>query len=96
MTSFNSKPDQPTAEEREIIETLLKYPSLEKVFDPTAPDGYEKTKKTMNSVIAELERVVRRGTKQDAEKAEKIIEAYKTALKFLDELEDLRRKSIKR
>lgn len=91
-----AKSDKTTAEEREIIEALLKYPSLEKVFDGKLSDGYEKTKKTMSNVIAELERVIRRGTKQDAERAEKIVEAYKTALKFLEELEELRRQQARR
>lgn len=92
MNSFNPKTDKSTPEEIETIEALLKYPSLEKVFDAAAPDSYEKTKRTMNGVIAELERVIRRGTKQDAERAEKILEAYRTALNFLDELENIRRK----
>lgn len=89
-----NNPDKSTTEEREIIEALLKYPSLEKVFDGSVPDGYEKTKKKMSNVVAELERVIRRGTKQDAEQANKIVEGYKTALKFLEELEDIRRRQV--
>jgi hypothetical protein len=96
MNSFNPKTGKSTPEEIETIEALLKYPSLEKVFDERAPDSYEKTKRTMTSVIAELERVIRRGTKQDAERAETILEAYRTALNFLDELENIRRKQAKR
>ena len=96
MNSFSPKSDKSTPEEIETIEALLKYPSLEKVFDAATPDSYEKTKRTMSGVIAELERVIRRGTKQDAERAETILEAYRTALNFLDELENIRRKQAKR
>lgn len=91
-----NKPDKSTSEEREIIEALLKYPSLEKVFDKNAPKGYEKTREKMNAVIGELERVIRRGTKHDAEKAKKIFEAYQTALSFLEELENIRRQQAKK
>lgn len=96
MNSQNSKNKESTPEELETIAALLKYPSLEKVFDAGAPDGYERTKKTMNGVIVELERVLRRGTKKDAERAEIILEAYRTALNFLDELENIRRRQAKK
>lgn len=95
MSSSKSKPDKPTTAELDVIETLLKYPALEKIFDRGYSDGYEKTKRTMSAVIAELERVIRRGTKQDAEKAEKILDAYNVALKFLGELEQIRKKQTK-
>lgn len=95
MNSLGSKSDKSTPAEIETIEALLKYPSLEKVFDTSSTDGYEKTRKKMNGAIAELERVIRRGTKQDAERAEIILEAYRTALNFLDELENIRRQQMK-
>lgn len=95
MNSSNSKSEKITTEELEVIEALLKYPSLEKVFDNNSPAAYEKTRHKMNAVVVELERVVRRGTKQDAEKAEQIIEAYTTALNFLGELEQMRKQQSK-
>jgi hypothetical protein len=95
MNSSNSKPDKLTTEELELIEALLKYPSLERVFDKNSPDAYLKTKQKMTAVVMELERVMRRGTKQDAEKAKDISEAYKTALNFLNELEQMRKQQAK-
>ncbi|MGI8788221.1 MAG: hypothetical protein ACR2HG_10720 [Pyrinomonadaceae bacterium] len=81
-----------TDEEKEIIESLLSYPSLEKVFDRNQPRNLAETKRRMLSTVAELERVVRSGTKTDAAKASKIAAAYQTAIDFLDELERLRKK----
>lgn len=80
-----------TDEERETIESLLNYPSLEKVFARDAPHNLAETKRKMNATVAELERVIRGGTKTDAEKASKIAAAYRTAIDFLDELERLRK-----
>ena len=81
-----------TAEEAEIIRSLLKYPALEKVFDG-APGGFAKTREKMTATVADLERVMRRGAREDAEKAAVIIAAYQTALGFLDEIE-VRRKQV--
>ena len=75
-------------EELAIIESLLKYPSLEKVFDRT--DALPALKRRMTATLEDLERVVRRGAKEDAAKAAKVVAAYQTALKFLDELEAIR------
>lgn len=77
-------------EESELIESLFKYPSLEKVFDRTDARQFSAMKLKMQGTVAELERVIRRGSQEDAEKAAKVAEAYQTALKFLDELEMIR------
>jgi len=52
-------------------------------------------KQKMQSTIDDLERVIRRGTKDDAEKAARVVEAYKIVLGFLDELETARRAQAK-
>jgi len=78
------------AEEMEIIKSLLNYPSLEKVFDQTDLRKQPEMKQKMQFTIDDLERVIRRGTKDDAEKAARAVEAYKTVLGFLDELENMR------
>ncbi|MEP6901864.1 MAG: hypothetical protein ABJA66_08945 [Actinomycetota bacterium] len=83
--------DQLTDEEKETITSLLKYPSLEKVFDPNKPQSLAAVKQKMRSAIAELERVIRSGTKFDAEKAAEIAAAYRTTIDFLDELEQRRK-----
>ena len=82
---------QITSEELEIVESLFKYPSLEKVFDREDLTRLPVTKQKMQATLADLERVVRRGAKVDAARAATVIAAYQTALKFLDELETLRR-----
>ena len=81
--------DNLTDEEIETINTILHYPSLENVFDQEQQNLTEK-RQNMLSTVAELERVVRRGSKAEAEKATRIIEAFQTTLNFLDELEKMR------
>ena len=80
-------------EESEIIESLLKYPSLEKVFDRTDSSRLTAMKREMQATVDDLERVVRRGSQEDAAQAAKVIEAYRITLSFLDELETIRRAS---
>lgn len=79
-------------EEFEIIESLFKYPSLEKIFDPRDEKQYQALKRKMQTTVDDLERVVRRGSNSDAAKAAKVVEAYQISLKFLDDL-DARRRS---
>ncbi len=89
----NSKTDPSISpEEQELIETLLKYPSLEKVFDPADAPAFPAMKRKMQATVDDLERVVRRGSKEDAAKAAKVVEAFQISLKFLDEL-DMRRQT---
>lgn len=78
-------------EETELIESLLKYPSLEKVFDPLDEKKFSAMKLKMQTTIDDLERVVRRGSNEDAAKAAKVIEAYKISIKFLEDLDERRR-----
>lgn len=78
-------------EEMQTIETLLYYPSLEKVFDREQPQNLSDMKQKMQVTVTELERVVRRGTRAEAEKASAIIAAYQTTVGFLEELERLRK-----
>ena len=80
-------------EESELIESLFKYPSLETVFEsPDAPQ-LAAMKGKMQATVDDLERVIRRSTKEDAAKAAKVVEAYRIALSFLDELEMIRQTS---
>jgi len=81
-------PAELTEEERAAIESLVHYPSLERAY---AEDSEaKKIKRKMNESIVEFERIVRRGTKTEAEKAERILTAYRTTLGFMNELEMLR------
>ena len=81
------------AEESELIESLFKYPSLETVFDRTDASRLTAMKRRMQTTVDDLERVIRRGKKEDAGKAAKVVEAYRIAVKFLDELEKIRQAS---
>jgi pantoate kinase len=80
-------------EEAELIESLFKYPSLEAVFDSKDASQLAVMKRKMQATVDDLERVIRRGTKEDAGKAAKAVEAYRIALNFLDELETIRQAS---
>ena len=82
--------DNLTDEEIDTLNTILHYPSLENAFDQEQPQNLSEKRQKMLSTVAELERVVRRGSKAEAEKATRIIEAVQTTLNFLDELEKTR------
>lgn len=79
----------------DVIKALLNYPSLEKVFNYQHPQNKERTKQKMQTTVTELERIVRRGRKNESERAVKVITAYRTAIKFLDELEEIRNRQAK-
>lgn len=76
-------------EERGLIESLIKYPALESVFDQNAPAGFSEIKQKLLSTVTNLERVIRRGEKSDAERATIVVTAYQTAISFLSELENI-------
>lgn len=85
----DAKPEL-TDEEIELIEKLLEYPSLEKAFASGLPANKLETAKNLNSIIENLERVVRRGSQTDAEKAEKAAESCRLTLNLLNEIEQMR------
>lgn len=76
------------SESAEIIGSLVHYPSLEAAFADA--EILLAIKEKMRLAIEDLERVVRRGNKADAEKATLTIKALQATMKFLDELETLR------
>ena len=82
-------PAELTEQERATIETLINYPNLERAFGGGA-SGAENIKQKMRQTVTELERIIRRSVQSEADKAVRIINAYQTTLKFLDELEQLR------
>lgn len=90
-----NQPENSTVETAETIKSLLHYPSLERVFDPTDARRLPALKQKMRSTIDDLERVVRRGSKDDAERAARAVEAFKVTLDFLDELETARQTQSK-
>jgi len=90
MNGFNKSTENLAPSDQKIAELLLKYPSLEKVFDENQLENLPEMKSKLQDTIADLERTVRTGSKEDAEKAFRIIEACNTTLDFLAELESLR------
>ena len=80
---------EPTREERDLIESLVKYPSLENAFDRAAAPGFAEIKQKMQATVTNLERVIRRGERSDAERASVIVRAYRTTFDFLGELENI-------
>ena len=79
-----------SVQEIETIESLIKYPSLETLFDAADTSKLFKMRQNLKSTIFDSERVIRIGDKSDAEKATKVLEACQIMLKFLEELENLR------
>lgn len=92
--SESSQAEKLSSEEMETVKSLLNYPSLERVFAQNDSRSPSAMRQKMQSTVADLERVIRRGTKDDAEKAAKAVEAYKTVLSFLDELENARQAQV--
>ncbi len=89
----NSEPNSAenlSVAEAEIIKSLLNYPSLERVFDANAAQNLNSIKQKMRSTVDDLERVIRRGAKSDAEKAATAIKAIQTTLALLEEIEKSR------
>ena len=73
------------------LSALFNYPSLGQLFDErTGETALAAMRTRLASTITNLERVVRQGSKEDAERAMRIIRAYNTTLEFLTELERLR------
>ena len=95
MTANTDFLEQTGEEQAKIAESLFIYPSLEKLFDSGQIQNISEMKEKMNLTIGELERIVLRGTKEEAEKASKIIKAYQITLNFLDELENLKSNQTK-
>lgn len=83
---------EPTDQERETIAALVNYPSLERAFAENVAGGAEQIKRKMAQSVADFERVVRRGAQAEAEKAARILTAYKTTVAFLEELEAMQKK----
>lgn len=88
-------PEELSAAKAETIKSLLNYPSLERVFDPHNADNLSALKQKMRATIDDLERVVRRGSKTDAERAAIAVEAIQTTLHFLEEIESARQSKTK-
>jgi cell fate (sporulation/competence/biofilm development) regulator YlbF (YheA/YmcA/DUF963 family) len=77
----------------EDISKILNYPSLDKLFDENNPNALAEIRGKFGKTQEDLERVIRQGSKEDAEKAGKVSRAIKITLDFLDNLEELKQQS---
>lgn len=100
MNRFPKGPDasrtasagQPSAPETDLS-TLFNYPSLGRLFDTPNSPALAEMRTRLARTNQDLERVIRQGSKEDAERATRASRAYKTALALLDSLEELQRQS---
>jgi cell fate (sporulation/competence/biofilm development) regulator YlbF (YheA/YmcA/DUF963 family) len=76
----------------EDISKILNYPSLDKLFDENNPNALAEIRGKFGKTQEDLERVIRQGSKEDAEKAGRVSRAIKITLDFLDNLEELKQK----
>lgn len=73
---------------------LFNYPALGRLFDGDSnPAALAAIRTELKNTIQKLERVQRQGSQQDATRAEQILQAYQTTLRFLEELENSNRKA---
>lgn len=77
------------------LSSLYHYPSLGGLFEqPDSPQLEEMRGRFSRSQQA-LERVVRQGTKDEAERATRALRAYETVLGLFDDLQKLQREGTK-
>ncbi len=74
----------------EDLSSLFNYPSIGQLFSETDLHSLQKFRAKMNQTFEDLERVIRRGSKEDAEKARRVADAIKITLEFLSTLEQAR------
>ncbi|HWS86726.1 MAG TPA: hypothetical protein VN282_07165 [Pyrinomonadaceae bacterium] len=73
------------------LSSVFNYPSLGQLFDAGDTRQLEEMRARLTRTGQDLERVVRQGPKEDAERAARAARAVSVTLKFLDDLERLRR-----
>ncbi|HYO63808.1 MAG TPA: hypothetical protein VER08_09275 [Pyrinomonadaceae bacterium] len=73
------------------LSSLLNYPSLGRLFEGSDTRALEEMRARLGRTNQDLERVVRQGAKEEAERAARASRAVAVTLAFLDDLEQLRR-----
>lgn len=77
------------------LSSVFNYPSLGQLFDSGGERPLEEMRARLTRTGQDLERVVRQGPKEDAERAARAARAVSVTLQFLDDLERLRREGAK-
>jgi hypothetical protein len=101
MSKFPSRPEagqasagQPAPAEDDLS-TLFNYPSLGRLFETPNSPALAEMRARIERTHQDLERVVRQGSKEDAERAARAARAYSVTLTLLKELEELQRRPQK-
>lgn len=75
---------------QEDIAVLSHYPAIEKAFESNDLASSHSVKTKLKATFQNLERVVLRGSKDDAGKAQNAAAAIRIALEFIEEIERLK------
>ena len=70
------------------LSAFLKFPSLSRLFQGPDRAALAEMRSRLTQTNQDLERVIRQGTKQDAERATLASRSYNLTLELLKELED--------
>ncbi|MET0649308.1 MAG: hypothetical protein ABW208_22080 [Pyrinomonadaceae bacterium] len=75
---------------------LFNYPALGRLLEGGDPRALEEMRGRLARTSQELERVVRQGTREDADRAARAARAVTLTLELLDTLEGMRREGASR
>ncbi|HEV2861549.1 MAG TPA: hypothetical protein VGX48_11115 [Pyrinomonadaceae bacterium] len=75
---------------------LFNYPSLGRLLEGGDPRALEEMRGRLTRTAQELERVVRQGSREDADRAARAARAVTLTLELLDSLEGMRREGTSR
>ncbi|HYN85478.1 MAG TPA: hypothetical protein VER32_09505, partial [Pyrinomonadaceae bacterium] len=85
------RPDEGADSAAADLASVFNYPSLGQLFDSTDTRALEEMRARLQRTSQDLERVVRQGPKEDAERAGRAARAVSVTLDFLNELDKMRR-----
>ena len=81
--------NRPAEESSADLSSLLNYPSLGRLFEGTDTQPLEEMRARLARTNQDLERVLRQGPKEDAERAGRASRAIGVTLALLEELEQV-------
>lgn len=74
------------------LASLYNYPSLGRLFETPDSPALDEMRARLTRTHQALERVVRQGAKEEAERAGRVARAYAATLKLLDDLAEQQRR----